>query len=100
MAFQKGQQKPLNSGRKKGTPNKSTAFGLDTIQALLTDYKEQGLMNSDFMVVEPRDRLMLMKDLVGYLIPKKSAVKAEMEMAANTNNVIEILKKLAEENEM
>lgn len=76
MPRQKGA--PKTGGRQKGTPNKKTAFGAEYIESLLNDYKESGLMAKDFMEVEPKDRLIIMKDLVNYLVPKKQSVAADI----------------------
>lgn len=43
MAFQRGDKKPPNSGRKKGTPNTATAEAKAFLTSILTDpaYREQ-----------------------------------------------------------
>lgn len=97
MARKKGS--PKTGGRKKGTPNKATMFGVQTIMDLLDDYQQSGLMAQDFMALKPNERMTLMKDLTGYIIPKKKALEADINVSAEADNICEILARLAEDNE-
>ena len=94
--FHKGQTKTPGSGRKAGTPNKTTKFAAETIMAILTEYSESGKMLQDFKELEPRERITIAERLMPYLIPKRSSVDASV--TTSTNKTIEdTLKELASE---
>jgi hypothetical protein len=97
----KGEAKTPGSGRKKGSPNKSTVFGKEYLMKLLSDYVESGLMESDLLAIpDPADRLRIIEKYTSYLIPKQAAVTTEFNVADQTRqSVIEQLKKLAQDNE-
>lgn len=83
--FESGKPRHPNAGRKKGTPNKSSqdlmakceAKGLDVFEAMV-DFA----MNSSEVSV----RVTMLKELAGYLYPKRKAlevsVKSEIDQAA------------------
>lgn len=98
MARKKGS--PKTGGRKKGTPNKATMFGTQTIMDLLDDYQQSGLMAQDFKAIGPLGRLTLMKDLAGYIIPKKKALEADVNVNSEAQqSIIDLLRDLALDNE-
>lgn len=98
MARKKGS--PKTGGRKKGTPNKATLFGTQTIMDLLDDYQQSGLMAQDFMALKPNERMTLMKDLAGYIIPKKKALEADVNVNSEAQqSIIDLLRDLALDNE-
>jgi hypothetical protein len=90
--------KKKTGGRKKGVPNKTTAFTKAFINKILDDYKETGLMDSDFKTLEPKDRLHIMIKLMEFTIPKPQTV--QMEISTGTKSAFdEKLQELAGENE-
>lgn len=98
MARKKGS--PKTGGRKKGTPNKATMFGTKTIMDLLDDYQQSGLMAQDFKAIGPLGRLTLMKDLAGYIIPKKKALEADVNVKTEEQqSITDQLRQLAQDNE-
>ena len=98
MARKKGS--PKTGGRKKGTPNKATLFGTQTIMDLLDDYQQSGLMTEDFKALKPNERMTLMKDLAGYIIPKKKALEADVNLKTEEQqSLIDQLSQLAQDNE-
>lgn len=74
MARPKGT--PKTGGRKKGTPNRTTKM----MRQWLTNFvrKNRRTMQSDLDALEPKDRLIILEKLMGYVIPKQQAVKAEI----------------------
>lgn len=74
MARPKGT--PKTGGRKKGTPNRTTKV----MRQWLTNFvrKNRRTMQSDLDALEPKDRLIILEKLMGYVIPKQQAVKAEI----------------------
>ena len=98
MARKKGS--PKTGGRKKGTPNKATMFGTQTIMDLLDDYQQSGLMAQDFKALKPSERMTLMKDLAGFIIPKKKALEADVNVNSEAQqSIIDLLRDLALDNE-
>lgn len=65
-------------GRKKGTPNKTTALGKEVIANLLNEYSSSGLMSADFMSIEPKDRLMIAERLMQYTIPRMQSTSVDI----------------------
>ena len=76
-------------GRKKGTPNKSTMLGKEVIVSLLADYSNSGLMTSDFMALEPKERLMQ------YTMPKMQATAIDLSTGDNEKTIEDRLAELA-----
>ena len=68
-------------GRVKGSINKTTAVTKEVISDMLANYRESGLMDSDFMQLEPKDRLLITEKLMQYIMPKIQAV--DMNMVAD-----------------
>ena len=99
MPFQKGQKKPTGSGRVKGTPNKKSLFGQDVILGLLTDYKESGLMDSDFACLDPKDRLSIAEKFTSYIVPKRQAVAADVNLDTQNDTIVDLLADLALDND-
>ena len=65
-------------GRVKGSINKTTAVTKEVISDMLANYRESGLMDSDFMQLEPKDRLLITEKLMQYIMPKIQAVDMNM----------------------
>lgn len=82
-------------GRKKGTPNKSTTLGKEVIVSLLADYSASGLMTSDFMALDPKDRLVIAERLMQYTMPKMQATAIDIAPADREKTIEERLAELA-----
>lgn len=95
--FEKGHKKIPGSGRKAGTPNKTTELGKKNLKSLLEDYRESGLMESDFATLEPRDRLMIAERLMAYVMPKLQSVSASVSVDENKRRLETRLGELASE---
>ena len=75
-------------------------FGTQTIMDLLDDYQQSGLMAQDFTALKPNERMTLMKDLAGYIIPKKKALEADVNVnTEEQQSLTDQLRQLAQDNE-
>lgn len=86
-------------GRKKGTPNKSTMLGKEVIVSLLSDYSNSGLMTSDFMALDPKDRLVIAERLMQYTMPKMQATAIGLTTGDKEKTIEDRLAELAGEEE-
>lgn len=86
-------------GRKKGTPNKSTALGKEVIVSLLSDYANSGLMTADFMALEPKDRLVIAERLMQYTMPKMQSTAVDLSAGDREKTIEDRLSELAGEEE-
>lgn len=84
-------------GRKKGTPNKSTILGKEVIVSLLSDYSNSGLMTSDFMALDPKDRLVIAERLMQYTMPKMQATAIDLTTGDKEKTIEDRLAELAGE---
>lgn len=82
-------------GRKKGTPNKSTMLGKEVIVSLLSDYSQSGLMASDFMALDPKDRLVIAERLMQYYMPKMQATAIDLATGEREKTIEDRLAELA-----
>ena len=85
--FQPGQKKPRNSGRRKGTPNKST-------KDLLTLLHKNGidlpaLISETLPELSPEKRMDAILNLMNFVYPKRKAVE-KIESEAEFDNKIQI----------
>jgi hypothetical protein len=95
MGFKKGHAKV--GGRKKGEPNRATALTKATIAEMLQEYKSSGLMDSDFLKLEPKDRLMVAEKLMQYTMPKIQSVEVDVSENLRKKTIEDRLIELAEE---
>ena len=82
-------------GRKKGTPNKSSVLGKEVIVSLLSDYSSSGLMTSDFMALDPKDRLVIAERLMQYTMPKMQATAIDLTTGEKEKTIEDRLAELA-----
>lgn len=75
-------------GRQKGSINKTTKVTRTIINELLTDYQNTGKMSSDFLKLEPKDRLMVAEKLMQYVLPKLQSTAVDLT-SNNTEITIE-----------
>lgn len=85
-------------GRKKGTPNKSTMLGKEVIVSLLSDYSNSGLLTSDFMALDPKDRLVIAERLMQYTMPKMQATAIDLSTSESEKTIEDRLAELANDN--
>lgn len=86
-------KRPKTGGRVKGTANKVTTATRECISELLADYQQSGLMASDFIKLEPKDRIMIAEKMMQYCIPKMASISADINV---TETKITIEQKLRE----
>ena len=98
--FKEGHKKV--GGRKKGTPNKTPKIVKDTFLEEMCDYVESGLLHEDLTSkgLAAKDRLGIIIKLANYILPKQSAVTADVKVVTEEQqSLIDNLKQLADENE-
>ena len=80
-----------NTGRKKGTINKTTSEIRDSFQMLLEDNLEQ--LREDIRSLEPKERVKFMLDLATFIIPKMKSIQvndtSEDTIEINFNEVLQ-----------
>ena len=82
-------------GRKKGTPNKTTALTKATISQLLSEYHESGLMFEDFKALEAKDRLMIVEKLMQYTMPKMQSSSVDLSVEEGKKTIVDTLAELS-----
>ena len=84
MAFKKGKS-GNPSGRPKGAQNKLSETLKEWLADLLDRNRER--IEEDLKALEPRDRLLMLEKLMGYVLPK---CKVDEEEATASPQVVEI----------
>ncbi len=69
---------PKTGGRKKGTPNKTTAELRSWLTRLLKQQKRTII--NDLAALEPKDRLQMLEKLMQYVIPKQQSITADISL--------------------
>ena len=76
-------------GRVAGTPNKVTTMTKGVIASMLNDYQESGLMGSDFLDLEPKERIAVAEKLMQYVMPKMQNTSVDFNATNGTRITIE-----------
>jgi hypothetical protein len=82
-------------GRKAGTPNKTTAITKEAISKIIDEYNSSGMMQSDLMGLDPRDRLDIAVKLMSYVLPKVQSVALDVSGNISTKTIEDELTELA-----
>jgi hypothetical protein len=90
MANKKGS--PKTGGRAAGTPNKATADLRAWIKSLIEANQQQ--INTDLMLVEPYQRLVILDRLLSYVVPKMASLDASVQASMNVEQEYDRLKQL------
>lgn len=77
MARRKNDGRGRMGGRKKGTPNKTTADLRTSINNLIADNWEQ--VQKDLNALEPKNRLMFIEKILRYVVPQESNINAQLQ---------------------
>lgn len=72
MVFKKGDKKPVNGGRKKGTPNKKTKELMEILGSFNPAEKLMEIYNS---TRDAELKASICKDLMKYVYPQRKAVE-------------------------
>ncbi len=84
--FKPGDKRPENAGRKPGTLNKKTMLLFETLETLRVDPVREII---DLLpALEPKDKVNVYLDLLGYIYPKRKAI----EFSEETENKFEHFK--------
>ena len=75
MAFKKGEPRPANAGRLKGSKNKRTAITCEYIQQVLDGFPAESLIKDIKKIKDPAKRAMILIDLFEFILPRKSRVQ-------------------------
>lgn len=67
---------PKSGGRQKGTPNKVTKSVRNVLEKVIS--RNARHIQRDLDALEPKDRLTLLEKFMQYVVPKQSAIKAEI----------------------
>lgn len=86
-------------GRQKGSVNKVTAMTKAVISDLLSDYQDSGLMGSDFLALEPKDRFQCAEKMMQYIMPKMQSTAVDFNNKATKITIEQQLRELAEDPE-
>ena len=86
-------------GRQKGSVNKVTAMTKAVIADLLSDYQESGLMGTDFLALEPKDRFQCAEKMMQYIMPKMQSTSVDFNNKATKITIEQQLRDLAEDPE-
>lgn len=86
-------------GRQKGSVNKVTAMTKAVISDLLSDYQDSGLMGSDFLALEPKDRFQCAEKMMQYIMPKMQSTSVDFNNKATKITIEQQLRELAEDPE-
>lgn len=87
---------PRSGGRQKGTPNKVTKSVRNILEKVIS--RNARHFQRDLDALEPKDRLIILEKFMQYIVPKQSAIKAEInnlspdEVEAVTAQLLESLK--------
>lgn len=70
---------PKTGGRQKGTENKITRFTRDVLKGVIEEYTNSGQLDQDLLMLEPKDRLVIMERFMQYTLPKMQSVAIDTE---------------------
>ena len=93
--FQPGHKK--HGGRKEGTPNKANGEIRRFLTDFFNEYKDSDSFKTDLAALDPRERVRLIVAILPYVTPKLQSVDADVTMGADSNNIADIFRQLAEE---
>ena len=77
MAKAKGS--PKTGGRQKGAENKITRFTREVLANVIDSYTSTGQLDADIMMLEPKDRLVIMERFMQYTLPKMQSVAINVD---------------------
>lgn len=93
--FQPGHIK--HGGRKAGTPNKTSVDVRQFLADYFGEYTDGEQFKQDLAALDPRERVRVLVAILPYLTPKLQSVDADVNVGADSNNIADIFRRLAEE---
>ena len=82
-------------GRKKGTPNKSTADLKNWLSGVLNDNRNQ--FEKDLKNLLPEERIRVLSGLFNYVIPKQQSLSIEQQIQNETESLSRWLEQAPED---
>lgn len=86
-------------GRQKGTENKVTRFTKEKLCGIIDHYTSTGLLDSDLLALEPKDRLVIMERFMQYTLPKMQAVAVDLDGGEKNKTIEDKLREKMEAHE-
>lgn len=83
--FQPGQKKPINSGRKRGTPNKKSQILTEALRYHGIDIPQQ--LSETLPQLTPDKRADVLLSLMQFIYPKKKAVEYSFQEQDSPNEI-------------
>lgn len=84
-------------GRTKGAENKVTRFTREILANIIDKYQSSGQLDSDLLMLEPKDRLVIMERFMQYTLPKMQAVSVDLDGGEKTKTIEDKLRAHMEE---
>lgn len=86
-------------GRVKGTENKVTRFTREVLANIIDKYQSTGQLDADLLMLEPKDRLVIMERFMQYTLPKMQSVSVDVDGGSVTKTIEDKLRAHMEESE-
>lgn len=86
-------------GRVKGTENKVTRFTREVLANIIDKYQSTGQLDADLLMLEPKDRLVIMERFMQYTLPKMQSVSVDVDGGSVTKTIEDQLRAHMEETE-
>lgn len=86
-------------GRVKGTENKVTRFTREVLANIIDKYQSTGQLDADLLMLEPKDRLVIMERFMQYTLPKMQSVSVDVDGGSVTKTIEDKLRAHMEDTE-
>jgi hypothetical protein len=86
--FRNGSQKPVASGRKKGTPNKKTLVLSESLENLKLDIPAR--LNELLPLLSYEKQADVLLELMSYMYPKRKPLEADGSIAVSTETTVSV----------
>ena len=83
----------------KGTENKVTRFTREVLANIIDKYQSTGQLDADLLMLEPKDRLVIMERFMQYTLPKMQSVSVDVDGGSVTKTIEDKLRAHMEETE-
>lgn len=79
MQFEKGKPRPLNAGRKSGTPNRKTKITQEYIQQIAEGFPPEEVIQKIKSIKDPAKQVDILLRLWDFILPRKQRIHVEAE---------------------